>query len=72
VAVVRQVAARHDATPAQVALAWTLAQGDHVLPIPGTKRLRYLEENVAAAALECSADDLAALDAAPSASAPRY
>jgi aryl-alcohol dehydrogenase-like predicted oxidoreductase len=72
VAVVRQVAARHEATPAQVALAWTLAQGDHVLPIPGTKRLRYLEENVAAAALNLSQDDLAALERAPTASAPRY
>jgi aryl-alcohol dehydrogenase-like predicted oxidoreductase len=60
------------ATPAQVALAWTLAQGDHVLPIPGTKRLRYLEENVAAAALVLSEDDLSALDVAPSPSAPRY
>jgi aryl-alcohol dehydrogenase-like predicted oxidoreductase len=72
VAVVRQVAGRHDATPAQVALAWTLAQGDHVLPIPGTKRLGYLEENVAAAALNLSEDDLTALETAPSSSAPRY
>jgi aryl-alcohol dehydrogenase-like predicted oxidoreductase len=72
VAVVRRVAERHGATPAQVALAWTLAQGDHVLPIPGTKRLRYLEQNVAAAALMLSKDDLAALDAAPQPSAPRY
>ncbi len=47
--VVRSVAARHAATPAQVALAWTLAQGEHVVPIPGTKRTRYLEENMAAA-----------------------
>jgi aryl-alcohol dehydrogenase-like predicted oxidoreductase len=70
--VVRRVAERHGATPAQVALAWTLVQGDHVLPIPGTKRLRYLEENVAAAALMLSEDDLAALDAAPQPSAPRY
>ena len=72
VAVVRAVAARHGATPAQVALAWTLAQGEHVLPIPGTKRTRYLEENVASAGLTLSADDLAALDAVPPPASPRY
>ncbi len=72
VRVVRRVAERHEATPAQVALAWTLAQGAHVLPIPGTKRVRYLEENVAATELALSDDDLADLDAAPPASAPRY
>jgi aryl-alcohol dehydrogenase-like predicted oxidoreductase len=72
VSVVREVAERHDATPAQVAIAWTLAQGDHVVPIPGTKRIRYLEENVAAAALMLSVDDLAELDAVPTPSAPRY
>ena len=72
VTVVRRVAERHEATPAQVALAWTLAQGPHVLPIPGTKRVRYLEENVAATELALTDDDLADLDAAPPASAPRY
>ena len=72
VRVVRRVAERHEATPAQVALAWTLAQGPHVLPIPGTKRVRYLEENVAATELALTDDDLADLDAAPPASAPRY
>lgn len=72
VRVVRAVADRHGATPAQVALAWTLAQGDHVLPIPGTKRIRYLEENVGAAALELSDEDLADLDRAPLPIAPRY
>ena len=72
VRVVRRVAERHEATPAQVALAWTLAQGAHVLPIPGTKRVRYLEENVAATELALTDDDLADLDAAPPASAPRY
>ena len=72
VTVVRRVAERHEATPAQVALAWTLAQGAHVLPIPGTKRVRYLEENVAATELALTDDDLADLDAAPPASAPRY
>ena len=72
VTVVRRVAERHEATPAQVALAWTLAQGLNVLPIPGTKRVRYLEENVAATELALTDDDLADLDAAPPASAPRY
>jgi aryl-alcohol dehydrogenase-like predicted oxidoreductase len=70
--VVRDVATRHGATPAQVALAWTWSQGAHVLPIPGTKRVRYLEENVAATGLELDAADLDALAAAPAASAPRY
>ena len=70
--VVRSVASRHAATPAQVALAWTMAQGEHVVPIPGTKRTRYLEENMAAARLTLTAVDLAELDAAPPSSAPRY
>lgn len=61
---VRQVAAGHGATPAQVALAWILAQGGDVVPIPGTKRVRYLEENVGALDLRLTAADLAALDAA--------
>ncbi|GAB2661810.1 aldo/keto reductase [Kribbella swartbergensis] len=58
---IRSVAARYDATPGQVALAWVLAQGDDVAPIPGTKRRRYLEENAAALEVELAADDLAAL-----------
>jgi len=49
-------------TPAQLALAWVLHRGGDVVPIPGTKRRRYLEENVAAAALTLSADELARLD----------
>lgn len=72
VEVVRRVAARHDATPAQVAIAWCLAQGEHVFPIPGTKRMRYLEENVAAAGLALDARDLAELDQAPRAVGARY
>ena len=51
-------------TPAQLALAWLLAQGEDVVPIPGTKRLRYLEENAAAADITLTADQLAALEAA--------
>ncbi|MCT2583009.1 aldo/keto reductase [Actinophytocola gossypii] len=49
-------------TPVQVALAWLLAQGEHVAPIPGTKRLRYLEENAAAVDVRLSADQLAEID----------
>lgn len=63
VAVVRSIAAAHGATPGQVALAWLAAQGDDVVPIPGTKRRRYLEENVAALDVALSAEDLARLDA---------
>lgn len=58
------IAAQHDATPAQIALAWLLHQGDDIVPIPGTKRRRYLEQNVAAASLRLSAEQLSALDAA--------
>ena len=54
----RAVAARHAATPAQVALAWLLAQGPDIVPIPGTKRPSYLSENVAAARLQLSTDEL--------------
>jgi len=71
-AVIRRVARRHGATLAQVAIAWTLAQGQHVLAIPGTKRITYLEENCAAAELELSQEDLAALDAMPQATGDRY
>jgi aryl-alcohol dehydrogenase-like predicted oxidoreductase len=60
---VREIAASLDATPGQVALAWLQAQGDDVVPIPGTKRRRYLEENVAALDLELSAGDVARLEA---------
>jgi aryl-alcohol dehydrogenase-like predicted oxidoreductase len=54
-------------TPAQLALAWVLAQGEDIVPIPGTKRRRYLEENIAATTVELSTEDLKALsDALPS------
>jgi aryl-alcohol dehydrogenase-like predicted oxidoreductase len=69
---VRAVADRLGATPAQVALAWTLAQGDHVIPIPGTKRPERLEENAGAARLELSAEDIAELDEVPAAVGSRY
>ena len=70
--VVKAVAERHGATPAQVAIAWTLAQGDHVLPIPGTKKARYLHENAAAADLDLTEADLADLDALPTPVGTRY
>ena len=60
---VRTVAARHDATPAQVALAWMLAQGPHVLAIPGTSSVAHLEENLAAGQIELNAEDLSTLEA---------
>ncbi|KUL55258.1 aldo/keto reductase [Streptomyces sp. NRRL F-4489] len=64
----RQVAARHGgATPSQVAIAWALAQGPDVVPIPGTRHLHWLEENVAAAGLRLSAEDLHRLDTLPAA-----
>jgi aryl-alcohol dehydrogenase-like predicted oxidoreductase len=69
---VRAVAAEADATPAQVALAWVLAQGDDLAPIPGTKRVSRLEENVAADALELTADQLARLTAIAPAAGDRY
>ena len=72
---VREVAAAKHATPGQIALAWLLAKGDDVVPIPGTKRRRYLEENVAAAEVRLDAAEIARLDAAlaPEAIAgPRY
>lgn len=72
---VRAVAARKEATPGQVALAWLLHKGDDVVPIPGTKRRKYLEENVSAASLSLSASEVAELDAAlapDKVSGPRY
>jgi aryl-alcohol dehydrogenase-like predicted oxidoreductase len=60
----RDLAAQIGCTPAQAALAWVLAQGEDVHAIPGTKRVSYLEENVAAADVTLTADQLAALEAA--------
>jgi aryl-alcohol dehydrogenase-like predicted oxidoreductase len=62
VAEVRQLAEEKGCTAGQLALAWVMAQGDDVVPIPGTKRVRYLEENVAASFVELTADDLARLE----------
>jgi aryl-alcohol dehydrogenase-like predicted oxidoreductase len=55
------IAAAHKVTPAQVALAWVLAQGQDVVPIPGTKRRNYLEQNAAAAGIGLSAAEIAQL-----------
>ncbi|MBD8871800.1 aldo/keto reductase [Rhodanobacter sp. DHB23] len=62
----REVAERKHATPAQVALAWLLAQKPWIVPIPGTTKLHRLEENLAAVGLELDTDDLALIDAAAS------
>jgi|SRR5438067_2483662 len=68
VAVIEEIARARDATPAQVALAWVHAQGPDVVPIPGTKRRTYLEQNVAALALHLAAEEIERLDAAGSTS----
>jgi aryl-alcohol dehydrogenase-like predicted oxidoreductase len=69
VAGLRRIAARHgaDVTPAQVALAWVLAQGRHVVPVPGAKRERWVTQNAGAAALRLTARDLAEVAALPAA-----
>ncbi len=69
---VRALAQRRGATPAQIALAWVLAQGEHVLAIPGTQRRKYLEENVAAGDIGLTAAEIADLDAIPAAAGGRY
>jgi aryl-alcohol dehydrogenase-like predicted oxidoreductase len=61
---VRELAAEKGVTPGQLALAWVLNQGPDIVPIPGTKRRTYLEENVAAATIELTPSDLARLDEA--------
>ncbi|MGY4644570.1 aryl-alcohol dehydrogenase-like predicted oxidoreductase [Cellulomonas sp. URHB0016] len=67
---IRTLAADRGVTAAQLALAWVLAQGDDVVPIPGTRRVHRLEENVVAASLVLTPDDLAALaDAVPAGAA---
>jgi aryl-alcohol dehydrogenase-like predicted oxidoreductase len=61
---VHEIATEKNVTPSQLALAWVLAQGQDVVPIPGTKRLRYVKENIAALEIELSGSDLAQIDAA--------
>jgi aryl-alcohol dehydrogenase-like predicted oxidoreductase len=72
---VRDLATRKGTTPGQIALAWLLAKGPDIVPIPGTKRRTYLEENVGAASITLSADEVRTLDAALApehVSGPRY
>ena len=70
---VEEIAADKGITPAQLALAWVLAQGEDLVPIPGTKRRSYLEENAAAADIELTADELERIDAElPRAAGERY
>jgi len=74
-AVVREMATRKSITPAQVALGWLLHKGQDIAPIPGTKRRRYLEENVGALSVSLSAAEMAQLDAAlapEKVAGPRY
>jgi aryl-alcohol dehydrogenase-like predicted oxidoreductase len=69
---VREIADRLGVTPAQVALAWVLAQGPHLVPIPGTKTPRYLMDNAAAADIQLGAADVVELDALPAPEGSRY
>jgi aryl-alcohol dehydrogenase-like predicted oxidoreductase len=69
---VREIAARRGATPAQIALAWVLARGKRVLVIPGTQRRHYLEQNLAAADLVLTKQELDELDALPVPAGGRY
>jgi aryl-alcohol dehydrogenase-like predicted oxidoreductase len=74
-AAVRDIGAKKGATPGQIALAWLLHKGNDIVPIPGTKRRKYLEENVAAADLRLTTNDMATLDAAlapEKVAGPRY
>jgi len=64
VARVEAIARRKKCTPSQLAIAWVLAQGDDIVPIPGTKQRKYLEENLRAVEVELTPDDLAEIDEA--------
>jgi aryl-alcohol dehydrogenase-like predicted oxidoreductase len=69
---VQEVAGAKSATPAQVALAWVLSRGDDVVPIPGTKRRAYLEQNAGASGLELTAQELELLEEPFATAGPRY
>ncbi|HEX4564043.1 MAG TPA: aldo/keto reductase [Solirubrobacteraceae bacterium] len=70
---VRELAAERNITPGQLAIAWVLHRGEHIVPIPGTKRVSYLEENLAAAEIELSDDDVRQIaEALPEAAGDRY
>lgn len=73
VSVIRAMAEKKKVTPAQLALAWLLNKGKDIVPIPGTKKVRYLEENVGAANIILSAEDMKTLDESlPKVKGPRY
>jgi aryl-alcohol dehydrogenase-like predicted oxidoreductase len=70
---VAEIAADKGVTPAQLALAWVLAQGDDLVPIPGTKRRKYLEENAGAVNVELGPEDLKRIEAElPNVAGERY
>ncbi|MGW7522320.1 aldo/keto reductase [Streptomyces sp. NPDC054783] len=70
---VKEIAAEKDVTPAQLAIAWVLAQGENLVPIPGTKRRSYLEQNAGAVGIELAKEDLARIDAElPAVAGERY
>ncbi|MEU6280966.1 aldo/keto reductase [Streptomyces sp. NPDC047028] len=70
---VKEIAAEKEVTPAQLAIAWVLAQGDDLVPIPGTKRRTYLEQNAAAVDIELTEEDMTRIDAElPEAAGARY
>ncbi|GAA2994792.1 aldo/keto reductase [Kitasatospora sp. NPDC006786] len=70
---VKEIAAEKDVTPAQLAIAWVLARGEDLVPIPGTKRRAYLDQNAGAVDVELTADDLARIDAElPEVAGERY
>jgi len=69
---IESLAAKHEVTPAQLAIAWVLAQGDDVAPIPGTRKVSRLEENAAAADVALDEEDLATLDRLPRPEGDRY
>ena len=66
------IAVRHNVSTAQIALAWVLAQGENMVPIPGTKRRKWLEENAAATDIKLNAQDLADIAALPKPTESRY
>jgi len=72
VELVRSIASKHKASPAQVVIAWVLAQGEHVCPIPGTKRVKYLEENVQTLEIQLSDNDIEELNNMSPAEGARY
>jgi aryl-alcohol dehydrogenase-like predicted oxidoreductase len=69
---IRAIGKKHDRSPANIALAWILAQGPNVVPIPGMEKLQFLEDNIRATWLKLSPEELAELDALPPAIGNRY